>query len=184
MEPRLGTLRGMWWWLTRLRHHEICHSRRSRQELLQNVPPCSKLQSSRNWRGTQWRITTPGQLPGCPLDCPGCPALRLITHSMCTLMLLHGQLPWLPRLPFYSGYGSGGTTYSRHWHVREVTARACGGRWRSWRFFKSWGGAFRRWQKRDRETSFLFQRLSNALQKGNATCMLGSFPIPVDPVSD
>ena len=35
-----------------------------------------------------------------------------------------------------------------------------------------------------RETSFLFQRLSIALQKGNAACMLGSFPIPVDPVSD
>ena len=35
-----------------------------------------------------------------------------------------------------------------------------------------------------RETSFLFQRLSIALQKGNAACMLGSLPIPVDPVSD
>ena len=35
-----------------------------------------------------------------------------------------------------------------------------------------------------RETSFLFQRLSIALQKGNATCMLGSFPIRVDPHSD
>jgi hypothetical protein len=35
-----------------------------------------------------------------------------------------------------------------------------------------------------RETSFLFQRLSIALQKGNAACMLGSFPFPADPVSD
>ena len=35
-----------------------------------------------------------------------------------------------------------------------------------------------------RETSFLFQRISIALRRVNAACMLGSFPIPLDPVSD
>ena len=84
----------MWRWPTRLRLH-ICHSRQSRQELLQNVPPCSKLQSMRNWRGT---------------------------------------------------------TYSRHWHVRW---RACGVR-RQWRFSKSWGGAFRRWQVTNGRLRFCF----------------------------
>ena len=105
----------MWQWPIRFRHH-ICHSYQSRKELLLNVPPCSKMQS-----------TGIGEKPHIPLACE-------VTGVWCQKAVEIFQ--------------------ELRRRISEVTG-----------------------DKRD--TSFLFQRLSIiiALQKANAACMLGSFPI-------
>ena len=55
-------------------------------------------------------VTTPGQLwamPKLPFGLPRLPCLQIDKTFYLYDIDAVGQLPWLPRLPFYSGYPTG-----------------------------------------------------------------------------